>query len=349
MNPRLRQLLANLTRIGLSVGLLAFIIFSIGPAQIASVIGGADLALYALAIGLALAGVIVRAVRWQVLLRAVGARVPFGRTVYLYFVGSFFNTFLPTGFGGDVVRVLEIGPGATSQQAAGTALVDRLTGFLCLFLLALVALPFSAGLLSAQIMLLIVGLAGGVVAGSALLFEGRLLRWLIGQLARLTWLARQPRLHQIYQAGVGWVERTYAVITACGPRALAGALFWSLIFNLLQIASNVLVGQALGLQVSAWTYFLFVPVATAALLIPITISGFGLREGIYIGLFGQVGINQAQATALSLGSYSLDFASGLVGGLLYLVSGLLGLRPKPAPAGSSVTHNNRDAVSSKEV
>ena len=65
---------------------------------------------------------------------------------------------------------------------------------------------------------------------------------------------------------------------------------------------------------------------------PITISGFGLREGIYIGLFGQVGVNQAQATALSLGSYSLDFAAGLVGGGLYLAAGLLGLRSKPAPA-----------------
>jgi uncharacterized protein (TIRG00374 family) len=245
-------------------------------------------------------------------------------------VGAFFNTFLPTGFGGDVVRVLEIGEGATSQQAAGTTVVDRLTGFIVLFLLALVALPFSANLISAEVTLLIVVLAGGVVGGSVLLFEGRLLRWVIGRFASLTWLARHPRLDQIYRAILEWVEHTYSVITACGARAVAGAMFWSLAFNLLQVAANVLVGQALGMRVSAWPYFLFVPVATAALLVPITISGFGVREGIYIGLFGQLGVPQAQAAAFSLGSYSLDFSYGVLGGVIYLASGLLGLRQKPA-------------------
>jgi hypothetical protein len=144
------------------------------------------------------------------------------------------------------------------------------------------------------------------------------------------------------------VEHTYGVITACGVRAVSGAMFWSLVFNLLQISANVLVGQALVLQVSAWTFFLFVPVATAALLVPITISGFGLREGIYIGLFGQVGVNQAQATALSLGSYSLDFASGLLGGAIYLINGLLGLRQKPAQRGPSLASKDAAAAPAKE-
>lgn len=348
MNPRLRQILSSLARIGISAGLLAFIVLNVGPAQIVKVVSTANLQLFGLAILLALVGVVVRAWRWQILLRAVGARVPFGHTVYLYFVGSFFNTFLPTGFGGDVVRVLEIGEGASSQQAAGTTVVDRLTGFIVLFLLALVALPFSTGLLTPQTTLLIVVLAGAVVAGSALLFEGRALRWLIGRFASLTWLARHPRLNHLYGAGLGWVERTYAVITACGARALAGAMFWSLVFNLLQIAANVLVGEALGLRVSPWTFFLFVPVATAALLVPITISGFGVREGIYIGLFGEVGVNQAQATALSLGSYALDFASGVLGGIIYLASGLMGLRRQPAAKRQSEARRDPTPAPSKE-
>ncbi len=348
MNPRLRQILTNLARIGISAGLLTFIVFSVGPAQIGTVVRTADLQLFGLAIMLALVGVVVRAWRWQILLRAVGARVPFGRTVYLYFVGAFFNTFLPTGFGGDVVRVLEIGKGASSQQAAGTALVDRLTGFIVLFLLALVALPFSTNLLSAETTLLIVVLAGAVVGGSALLFEGRTLRWLIGRFAGLTWLARQPRLNRLYSASLAWVEHTYGVITACGARALAGAMFWSLVFNLIQIAANVLVGQALGLHVSPWTFFLFVPVATAALLVPITISGLGVREGIYIGLFGQVGVNRAQATALSLGSYALDFSSGVLGGIIYLAGGLLGLRQNPTPKGQPEAQGDPATASPKD-
>src|SRR5262249_23770060 len=125
MSARTRGLLLNLGRILLSVGLMAWILSSARLSQLAEVARRAGWRLYGLALAVAFAGIGVRSLRWQVLLQAVGAHVPFRRLVYLYFIGSFFNTFLPTGFGGDVVRVLEIGPGATSDQAAGTALVDR--------------------------------------------------------------------------------------------------------------------------------------------------------------------------------------------------------------------------------
>ena len=315
MNPKTRQRLFNLARILISAGLLGWIVGQAGLGQLAGAARSADVRPYALAVGLAFAGILIRSVRWQVLLNAVGARVPFRRTVYLYFAGAFFNTFLPTGFGGDVVRVLEIGEGATSQQAAGTALVDRLTGFIVLFLLALVTLPFSYGLLPRGMGLLIALLAGAALLGSALLFEGRLLR-------RVT--ARLPRALSL--AGDAWVGRTYGVITACGWRGVAAALLWSLIFNLPQIWANALVARALGLDLSLWVFFMYVPVTTAALLAPISISGFGVREGIYVTLFGPLGVSTAQAVALSLATYSLDFATGLAGGVVYLAAGVLGLR-----------------------
>lgn len=317
MTPKTRTRLFNLARILISLALLAWVLSRAGLAQLAAAARAADLRLYALAALLALAGIFIRAARWHGLLRAVGARVSGRRAVYLYFVGAFFNTFLPTGFGGDVVRVLEIGPGATSAQAAGTALVDRLTGFIMLFVLALAALPWAYGLLPGQLGLLIGLLALGVLAASALLFEGRLLR-------RLTrWLPRA-----LSPAGDAWIGRTYAVITACGWRGLAGALAWSLVFNLQLIVANVLVARALGLTVSPWVFFAFVPITTAALLAPISIAGLGVREGLYVLLFGQVGVGQAEAVALSLGVYSLDVLMGLLGGLIYLAAGVLGLRRK---------------------
>ncbi len=315
MSPKRRQLLFNLARLALSVGLLWWIIRGAGLKPLAAAAGRADLRLYGLAVALVFASMLVRALRWQALLDAAGARVPFGRTLYLYFVGSFFNTFLPTGFGGDVVRVLEIGPGATSQQAAGTALVDRLTGFIVLFVLALAALPFGYRLLPAGTALFIALLAAGVLAGSLLLFEGRLLRLATAKLPR-----------SLSLAGDAWIGKTYAVITACGRRGVALALFWSLWFNLLMIVQNVLVARALGVSVSAWVFFLFVPVTTAALLVPISISGLGVREGLYVTLFGQLGVEPAAAVALSLATYALDVWTGLAGGLLYLGAGLLGLR-----------------------
>jgi uncharacterized membrane protein YbhN (UPF0104 family) len=319
MTPQTRTRLLNLARILISAVLLAWVLSQAGLEQLAATARRADLRLYGLAVALAFLGIVVRAARWHWLLRSVGARVSFGRAVYLYFIGAFFNTFLPTGFGGDVVRVLEIGPGATSQQAAGTALVDRLTGFIMLFVLALAALPFGYHMLPANLALLIAALAAAVLVGSALLFEGRLIR-------RLTrWLPAA-----LSPAGDAWIGRTYAVITACGVRGVGGALLWSLLFNVQLIVESVLVSRALGLTVPASIFFLFVPVTTAALLVPISIAGLGVREGLYVTLLGQVGVGAAEAVALSLATYSLDVAMGLVGGGVYLVAGLAGLRGGPA-------------------
>lgn len=323
MNPKTRQLLTNLLRIVISVGLLAWVLSTIKLQELADTIQSADPRPYALALGLGQVGIVLRAWRWRVLLQAVGARLPFRRLVYLYFVGAFFNTFLPTGFGGDVVRVLEIGSGANSAQAAGTTIVDRLTGFIVLFAIALAALPFAGALLSPALTATIALAALAMLGGSALLFEGRLLRWLT---------TRLPLPRALSLEGEGWLARTYAVITACGRGALLRALGISLLFNTGLMLAGVLIAAALRLNVPIPALLVIVPMATVSLLLP-SISGFGVREGAYVALFSQVGVAREPAVAFSLAYYSLDLLAGLIGGLLYLSAGLLSLRQKsPSPS-----------------
>jgi glycosyltransferase 2 family protein len=309
-----RQTLLNLARILISIGLLTWVLLRVGVSNLLTIFATLDWGLYALALGLSTLSMGLRAYRWWLLLDAVQVRVNYWRVVYLYYIGAFYNTFLPTGFGGDVMRVVEFGRGASSSQAAGTVIVDRLTGFVMLFVLALAALPFTYHLLPEAMRWALVGVSVSVILGAALLFEGRLLR-------RLT--ARFP--HALSLAGDAWLGRTYAVITACGWKAIALALFWSLMFNLLHIGASALVGLALGLSVPISVYFVFVPLATVALLIPITVNGLGFRESIYLALFPQTGVSGPQATAFSLGTYSLDLLDGLVGGLIYLMNGVLKL------------------------
>ncbi len=96
----------------------------------------------ALALSAVLLGMFVRAYRWGLLLRGIKSNVNYRRLVELYFAGSFFNTFLPSGFGGDAVRIIEVAKDVPARIAAGTVIVDRLTGIMALLILALVALPF---------------------------------------------------------------------------------------------------------------------------------------------------------------------------------------------------------------
>jgi glycosyltransferase 2 family protein len=309
----------NVARIVVSAGLLAWALSRVQLGDLGGMLREADLGLLLLAVGLSVAGMWIRTWRWQVLLEAAGARLPFRRLVYLNFVGQFFSSFLPTGLAGDVVRVLDLGEGASSTQAAGTVLLDRLTGFLGLFLLALAVLPFSGGLIPAQWAWSLAGLSAAVIVGSLVLFEGRLLRKLTG------WLPGGLSL-----ASGSWLARAYDVITACGARGLLAALGIATLFNLEQIGFNLVLAAALGIRADALYFALFIPIATMALVVPISIAGLGVREQIYLTLFASpaVGLSPAQALALSLGAYGLDLVNGLAGGVLYFGAGALGLRKK---------------------
>lgn len=326
MSARLRPFLVNAVRILISLALLAWLLFSADVQRLGAILRGADLRVYAACMVISAGGMLLRAWRWKVMLDAARARVSFRRALYLCYVGAFFNTFLPTGLGGDVIRVLEVGPGATPQQATGTILVERLTGFVVLFALMLLVLPAASAALPGPTVALLALLALGVLGAGALILEGRLLRGL---------LARLPLPRALSLAGDTWLGQTYDVITASGPRAIALALSISLIFNLSIIFSNWLVARALGLAVPVGVVAVALPVISATLLVPVSISGFGVREGVVILLLAQAGVAAAPALALSLAWYSLDVTDGLVGGAIYLAASLLGLRPRSAAASLS--------------
>jgi hypothetical protein len=104
-------------------------------------------------------------------------------------------------------------------------------------------------------------------------------------------------------------------------RTLAIGLGISLAFNVLQIGWNMAIARGLGLTLPPATYLVLVPLTALALLLP-AFGGLGVRELTYVGLFGQVGVPAPTAVALSLGVYGITVATGLVGGVMYLVTGI---------------------------
>jgi hypothetical protein len=122
--------------------------------------------------------------------------------------------------------------------------------------------------------------------------------------------------------------RLSALADAAAPydrRAIGRGLAISLVFNLLQIGWNVAIGRGLGLALPLTVYLAFVPLTAVALLLP-AFGGLGVRELTYAGLFASAGVPQPTALALSLGVYLITVATGVVGGALYLVHGLRGVK-----------------------
>jgi uncharacterized membrane protein YbhN (UPF0104 family) len=303
-----RQRVLTALKIGITALGLFLVVRNLDVRTILRVIGGVDLKWLAAGVGLIALSLIVRAFRWHIVLHGVGSSIRFSRLVELYLVGSFFNAFLPSGLGGDVVRAAEAAQDVEPSIAASTVLVDRMTGLLALFAMALAALPFRPADFPDELALTVgaicvVGLAAGLA-----LIDGRPLHALIRRLP--------PSLRT---QGNGFLEKFALAIQRCGWRALSAAFLVSVLFNLIQIGWWAAAGQALGLHITFSYFLLIVPVMALALLVP-SIGGLGVRENLSPALFIGAAVTAEQAVALTLLVFALERVASLLGAPLYLAS-----------------------------
>jgi uncharacterized protein (TIRG00374 family) len=306
----------NVARVLISAGALAFLFWKIGLGETLAVLRQADLRYLLAAFLLFVLSLVIRACRWLVLLRSLDPGIPFARLLRLYFVGQFFSTFLPTQFGGDVVRALELTQDTDSSAAVGTVLLDRMTGLLVLLAMGLVVLPFHAARMEPWLVGLLLGVTvGGLVVG-ALILEGRFLRRITGRLPAAVSLA-----------GQGSLARVYAAVTGCGPRAVLGAFGISLVFNVVNVLINWLCGQAVGAGIGLGYFFAVTPLLSVSGFIP-SVGGWGVREMVSTAIFGSTGTGANVSAALGVALGGVSLGAGLVGGLLYGLGGLRGLRAR---------------------
>ncbi len=310
------QRIQNLLRALLSVALLGFVLRQADLRHAAATLLQADPVPLLLAFGLYQIGVGIRAFRWQTLLASLGIEAPLRRLWSLYLIGTFYSQVLPSGIGGDVVRMVELSAESGRATAVvSSTVVDRFTGLFVLFLIALGALPFSFRLVPVELATAIVVVTAGTVVGTMLLLYRPLLRWLRRAVPFVGWIVDRPQVRAMY-------ETLHRYTAAALLRACAA----SLAFNVLLIAGVYLLALALGIRISPWYFLLFVPIVSFSLVLPISISGLGVREGTFVFLFTQAGVAAPQALALSFAYYAVTLATGLIGGAVHALQGALGLR-----------------------
>ena len=302
----------NLLKILVSAVLILYIlIYQVNLAEVWVVLTAVHVAPLLLGALIMILGVVLRSYRWQVLLNALDIRVPLGRLTYLYFFGSLFNLFLPSGMGGDAVKMAKLAQ-ETGQvpESIGTTLVERATGLWVLFILALAALPFSSAYLpAAWIVPITVITIAGVIGG-----------WLVMGTPLLPWLGSKIKL-----PGQAYFLRFYRSVSQLGWRALTLACLISLIFDLLLIWVAYLIAASLDVSLPLGIFFIFTPLISLSLTLPISVGGLGVREQTYILLFQAVNVSAETAVAMSLLFYLLTtFLTGLIGGLLFMIESIRG-------------------------
>jgi len=311
-----KSLYINLAKISITVILLVVVAATVDLRQVWRVVSQASWQHLALAWVLYQAGILVRSYRWQELLRANDAEISFLVLVKLYYVGTFFNSFLPTGFGGDVIKMYELSRGgADGEVAVSTVLADRVVGLAALFAMALLVIPFSLDLAPASVILVLVGIIIVFVLAISLLYSKRLISLLTSRIGLLRRVMQKPG-----------IAAFYASLDRYTWRAIRKALAASLLFNISIIAVYYMLGLAVGVHISILYYFIFIPIISSVMVLPISVSGLGVREGGYVLLFGQAGVGQPLAVAMSLLYYGLNLVTGAAGGFVYLIESVLATR-----------------------
>lgn len=266
---------------------------------------------FAAAVLLYVAGQVLSAYKWYLLLKPVRLLVSYGRVVSFYFTGMFFNIFLPTIVGGDAVKAILLAreTGAPAR-ATISVFMERNLGLVALLSIAVVAARLAppVRLFGFPLVALTLVLSAGFVAANLLLVSGRAYS-LVDTLIAMTPLSRmRPRATSLFEALVPYKQSL--------PTLLA-AIALSFVFQAIVIVVVFLNARALGQAFPMSAVAVFVPIISLAGMLPISVNGLGVREAFYLLLFGQLGATADVSVSLGLLYFAVTLAASLPGGVVY--------------------------------
>ncbi|MEW6125437.1 MAG: lysylphosphatidylglycerol synthase transmembrane domain-containing protein [Acidobacteriota bacterium] len=256
------------------------------------------------------------AYRWFILLKPLGLKIGFPKILSLYFLGMYFNLFLPTAIGGDAVRIYYLHKEARRlSHSTASVFLDRDLGMGALLIMATVIAAYAGtsinGIALAPIFLLI--MIAFAFANLAIFY-----RPTYNLLHRLLSLTKMKSVDEK-------VESLFNSVNAYRGqgKVLTFALLLSLIIQIGGVYANILVAQSIDLHTTnGWFDFMvFIPAISLISMNPLSVAGTGWREYSYKIFFESVGATEPQAATLGLLWLGVMVATSLPGGIIYVLKG----------------------------
>ena len=252
--------------------------------------------------------------RWQLFLRMLHIGVPLRETSRLFFIGAFFNQFLPGTTGGDVVRVIFLMRDHPENKAEGflSVAVDRLLAVLVLVIMGLLfawmrddwfARSFAVGYLMKWFAITLAIMAATLVASFVLTS-----RHLVALLPR-----KFPFRKQIVK-----LSKLWQLCLENRREALLGAIY-TVPMLLAYFAAFCFAAKAFTDKVTLWDMTSIMPLVTAISSLPISLNGIGVREALFEELLAELcGVPRGTGLLISIAGMTVYLLWGLVGGVFYL-------------------------------
>ena len=304
-----------LAKIAVSIGLLAYLFSTTDLEALNRRVRGGDTVLLVGAVAIYTLILVVSTWRWRLLLSAQGFHAPMRRLSATYLVATFFNNFLPSNIGGDVIRVRDSSQltGSTTTSLAVVA-IDRMLGLGALYALAagafLIGGPALRGLAGALPALVVLGVVFAVLA--YVFFRPGVARRLVALLGL---------------SHVGWAHRRFEIVQAAvhvyrqQMAAVWGAFAASVLLQALVVWYYYAVARSLRIALPLTACFLIVPLCSLVQTVPVSFNGWGLRESVFILYFGQLGLPRETALAFSLVGAGLIVLLSLSGAVVWTSRG----------------------------
>jgi hypothetical protein len=269
-----------------------------------------------MAVAMAAAGVceFFGILRWQLFLRMLHIEVKLSEITRLFFIGAFFNQFLPGTTGGDVVRVIYLMRDHPEQKAEGflSVAIDRLLAVLVLVIMGLAfawgrhdwfAQSFAVGNLMKWFAIILFVMLAGLVASFVVTS-----RHLVARLPRKFPFRKQViKLSKLWQLCIE--NRTEALLGAIYTVPMLVAYFAAFCFA----------AKAFSPKISFWDMTSIMPLITAISSLPISLNGIGVREALFEELLAELcGVTRGTGLLISIAGMTVYLLWGLVGGYFYL-------------------------------
>jgi uncharacterized protein (TIRG00374 family) len=270
---------------------------------------GTDAGWFTLSLVLVAADRLVMAWRWLLLLRSSGVPIGVWDAIRIFLVSSFVGSFLPAGVGADAARAYSLAARtAQGSEAVASEAIDRLLGLVATVVLGALGVAAWASHLPGGLRQAALALTALGILGSALVMCTD--RWLFAlapaSIVASRWGQRAVRLSQAiarYRGRAGTMSFVFALSVAV---------------QLLRVLQAYCLGRGLAIDLGLGYYLVFMPIALIVLLLPVSISGFGLPQGVIVGLLDPVKVPRPQSLALSTLIIVIALLGNLPGALLYL-------------------------------
>lgn len=310
---RFRKAIFFILRLLIGLGLLVFLFWKVGIVEILAQLKQIDTLYIVLSIVLFLSAVLIISLRWKILLDAHTIHIPYLKTFAFYLIGFFFNNFLPTIIGLDLIRAVYVSNAYGKRaECFASVISEKAIGILGILVLGVFFLPLFL-LKDRFIAFIFAGFLALTVLFTAGIFFFPKRRRLRG----LAWAFKLRILSSIKES----LARFYDALYYYKDRksSLFLTLLLSVAYQIILVSIFFFIGRALSLSIPYYYFLAFVPVINIGSMIPITPNGIGIRETLCMYLFGLAGVESSLSILISIIFFAVALLISLSGAVIFMV------------------------------